>query len=78
MSALSCGQFQPDASSPVLFAFEQRLFFHDPNLKHVKLVYDDQWNVIYEVNWTGIPDPKDSVLPGFKDNLKVLNAKWGT
>jgi hypothetical protein len=44
----------------------------------VKLVYDDQWNVIYEVNWTGIPDPKDSVLPGFKENLKVLNAKWGT
>jgi len=78
MSALSCGQFQPDANSPVLFAFEQRLFFRDPNLKHVKLVYDDQWNVIYEVNWTGIPDPKDSVLPGFKDNLKVLNAKWGT
>jgi len=78
MSALSCGQFQPDANSPVLFAFEQRLFFRDPNLKHVKLVYDDQWNVIYEVNWAGIPDPKDSVLPGFKDNLKVLNAKWGT
>ena len=78
MSALSCGQFQPDANSPVLFAFEQRLFFRDPNLKHVKLVYDDQWNVIYEVNWTGIPDPKDSVLPGFKDNLAVLNAKWGT
>jgi len=78
MSALSCGQFQPDANSPVLFAFEQRLFFHDPNLKHVKLVYDDQWNVIYEVNWTGIPDPKDSVLPDFKENLKALNAKWGT
>ena len=78
MSALSCGQFQPDANSPVLFAFEQRLFFRDPNLKHVKLVYDDQWNVIYEINWTGIPDPKDSVLPDFKENLRQLNAKWGT
>jgi hypothetical protein len=59
MSALSCGQFQPDASSPVLYGFTQRLFFKDPNLKHVRLVYDDSWNVIYEVDWTGVPDPQN-------------------
>jgi len=77
MSAVSCGQFQPDANSPVLFAFEQRLFFRDPNLKHVKLVYDDQWNVIYEIDWKGIPDPKDSVLPGWQDNVKIFNQRYG-
>jgi hypothetical protein len=76
MSALGCGsQFQPDANSPVLYGFTQRLYFKDLNLKHVKLVYDDGWNVIYEVNWTGVPDPKNftawtkehSVLPPCTD-----------
>jgi hypothetical protein len=43
----------------------------------VKLVYDDSWNVIYEVDWTGIPDPKDSVLPNWQENLKDLAAQRG-
>jgi hypothetical protein len=63
MSALACGNefFQggANAGSPVLYAFSERLFFKDPNLKHVKLIYDDGWNVIYEVNWEGIPDPQN-------------------
>ncbi|MEM0372727.1 MAG: STT3 domain-containing protein [archaeon] len=61
-SALACGNyfFQGGASgsAPVLYAFEQRLFFGDPSLKHVTKVYDDGWNVIYKVNFDGVPDPK--------------------
>lgn len=63
MSALSCGNefFKGGASagSPSLYAFSNRLFFKDQNLKHVKLVYDDGWNVIYEINWAGIPAPQN-------------------
>jgi hypothetical protein len=76
MSALSCGQFYPSTSSRVLFAFQMRLFFHDPNLKHVRLVYDDQWNVIYEIDWKGIPDPEDSVLPNWQQNIINMNATF--
>ena len=77
MSALSCGQFQPDSNSPVLFSLEHRLFFRDPNLKHVKLVYDDGWNVIYEIDWKGIPDPTTSVLPNWQENVKIFNERYG-
>jgi len=77
MSALSCGQFQPDSNSPVLFSLEHRLFFRDPNLKHVKLVYDDGWNVIYEIDWKGVPDPTTSVLPNWQENVKIFNARYG-
>ncbi len=65
------------SDSPVIFSFEHRLFFRDPNLKHVKLVYDDQWNVIYEIDWKGIPDPKDSVLPNWQENVKIFNQRYG-
>jgi len=77
LSALSCGQFQPNANSPVLFAFQNRLFFRDPNLKHMKLVYDDGWNVIYQIDWKGIPDPEDSVLPNWQENVKIFNERYG-
>ncbi|RLG21358.1 hypothetical protein DRN74_02225 [Candidatus Micrarchaeota archaeon] len=60
LTALQCGRNpQFDPNSPVLYAFLERLFFKDPNLKHVKLVFDNGWNVIYQVNWTGIPDPQN-------------------
>jgi dolichyl-diphosphooligosaccharide--protein glycosyltransferase len=60
MSALGCGeQFSPNLNSPVLYGFDQRMFFRDPNLKHVKLVYENGWNVIYEIDWTGVPDPQN-------------------
>jgi dolichyl-diphosphooligosaccharide--protein glycosyltransferase len=71
------GYLQFDPNSPVIFSFEHRLFFKDPNLKHVKLVYDDGWNVIYEINWKGIPDPKDSVLPNWQENDMIFNQRYG-
>lgn len=61
-SAIACGNdfFQGGANptSPVIYAFQNRLFFNDPNLKHVKKVYDDGWNVIYEVDFTDVPEPE--------------------
>lgn len=64
MSAVSCGQqLILNQNSPVLYSFIQRLFFKDPNLKHVRLVFDNSWNVMYEVDWSGIPDPVSSILP---------------
>jgi dolichyl-diphosphooligosaccharide--protein glycosyltransferase len=77
MSALACGNFRPDSNSPALFSFQDRLFFHDPSLKHVKLVYDDGWNVIYEINWKGVPDPTDSVLPNWQDTVAYIDQKYG-
>ncbi|MEM3412262.1 MAG: STT3 domain-containing protein [archaeon] len=60
LSAVGCGSmFTPHPNPPVLYSFAHRLFFKDQNLKHVKLVYEDNWNVIYEINWTGIPDPQN-------------------
>jgi len=66
MSAFACGNYfyqGAAANSPVMYAFAQRMFFRDQGLKQVKLVYEDGWNVIYEVDWTDIPDPVSSVLP---------------
>ncbi len=45
------------SETPLLYSFMYRLYFKDPNLKHVKLVYDNGWNKIYEINWEGVPDP---------------------
>lgn len=63
MSALACGNdfFKggANAGSPTLYSFSNRLFMKDQNLKHVKLVYDDGWNVIYEINWKGILEPQN-------------------
>ena len=46
-------------TSPAMYSFQNRLFFNDPSLKHVNLVYDNGWNVIYEVDFTSIPDSED-------------------
>lgn len=50
---VSCDELRGD--SPVLYSFTDRLFFKDPGLKHVKLVYEDGWNVIYKVDWASTP-----------------------
>ncbi len=62
-TALNCGNYffsehGANPNAPALYSFEMRLFFNDPSLKHVTKVYDDGWNVIYQVNWNGIPDPE--------------------
>ena len=60
-TALNCGNYffrgGANPNSPALYSFEMRLFFNDPSLKHVTKVFDNGWNVIYKVNWTGIPNP---------------------
>ena len=45
-----------NANAPIVFSFEHRIFFKDPSLKHIRPVYDNGWNVIYEVDFTGVPD----------------------
>lgn len=62
-TALNCGNYffskqGANSNSPALYSFEMRLFFNDPSLKHVTKVFDNGWNVIYKVNWNGIPDPE--------------------
>jgi len=49
----------PYMTAPIMYTFQARLFFKDPSLKHVDLVYDNGWNVIYKVNWDEIPDPEN-------------------
>ena len=76
MSALSCGnQFSPNANAPIIYSLTHRLFFRDPSFKHLKLVYDDGWNVIFEIDWKGVPDPVTSVLPNYKSFLAEFNAR---
>ena len=63
-TALNCGNYffsknGANSNSPALYSFEMRLFFNDASLKHVTKVYDDGWNVIYKVNWNGIPNPEN-------------------
>ncbi|MBS3060396.1 MAG: hypothetical protein J4432_02710 [DPANN group archaeon] len=61
MPAIGCGsQFTPNTSPPILFDFAHRLWLKDPNLKHVKLVFENDWNVIYEIiDQNTIPEPTE-------------------
>ncbi len=67
---------------PAFYSFLYRLYFKDPSLKHVKLVYDNGWNKIYEINWEGVPDPdkfprKDPDLPAWTEQFLTVYKNRG-
>ncbi|GEM_PF-1996867 len=61
-SALQCGGnfFQGGANpnAPIVYTLAHRIFFDDPSLPNLKEVFDNGWNTIYAVNFTGVPNPK--------------------
>lgn len=82
-ASLSCGndffqsQVGANPNAPLIYSFEQRLFFKDQTLKHVKLVYEDGWNIIYQVNFDEIPSP-DNYTDWTKTNSVVCKGPFAT
>jgi asparagine N-glycosylation enzyme membrane subunit Stt3 len=62
-SGVSCGNafFQngANANAPIVYTLAHRIFFNDPSLKHMNIVFDNGWNAIYQVNFSEVPNPKN-------------------
>ncbi|MFW5902790.1 MAG: STT3 domain-containing protein [archaeon] len=60
MGERSGRMFTPTSNTPSLYSLSNRMFFRDESLKHLDLVYENQWVMIYEVkNKDEIPHPDE-------------------